>query len=79
MEIGSAIVLVVEGTYVAQLEPVDLRVFIDLDYRQTEQWRRLRARDPIDELTDRVLAIEHDLIRPDLKRADVVFKPVGPR
>ena len=71
-------VLLVEGTYVARLEPVDLRVFIDLDYRQTEQWRRLRARDPIDELTDRVLAIEHELIRPDLERADIVFLPIRP-
>jgi ABC-type dipeptide/oligopeptide/nickel transport system ATPase component len=65
--------LIVEGTYVTRLPELDLRVFIDRDYRATEVDRRARGRDPIDEHTDRILAIEHELIRTDLPLADLVL------
>ncbi len=72
-------VLLVEGTYVTTLAGIDLRVFIAGDHRQTEAARRRRARDRIDDHTDRILAIEHALIRQDRARADVVLAQLSPR
>ena len=69
-----AATLIVEGTYVTRLDGIDLRVFIELDYRATEAARIARARDPIDEHTNRILAIEHEIIRRDLPLADVVVR-----
>ena len=66
--------LIVEGTYVSRLEPLDLRVFLAGDYRQTEQARRARARDPIDEHTDAILAVEHRIIERDERLADIVLE-----
>ncbi len=74
LELGDARVLIVEGTYVTRLEPVDVRVFIDGTYRQTEVARRQRARDLIDERTPAILAIEHRLVQADRARAHLVLR-----
>jgi uridine kinase len=63
--------LIVEGTYAMRL-PADLRIFVSGTYRETLAARLARGRDPIDALTDRILAIEHDAIAPDRELADIV-------
>ncbi len=70
---SAVVTLIVEGTYVTRLPELELRVFIDRDYRATEADRRARARDPIDEHTDRILSIEHQIIRADMPLADLVL------
>jgi len=75
IELQSTQVLIVEGTYVTRLQPLDLRVFLAGDFRQTERARRARGRDPIDGHTDAILAVEHDLIAADRELADVVLPP----
>ncbi len=73
LDLAGTRVLIVEGTYVTRLVPLHLRVFLAGDYRQTEQARRVRARDPIDEHTDTILAVEHRIIQQDKSLADVVL------
>lgn len=71
LDIGPARILLVEGTYSFLLPEVDLRVFLEGDYLHTEAARRARGRDPIDDFTNRILEIEHRIVREHRSRADV--------
>lgn len=73
MEIKNLIVLIVEGTYTSLLENIDLRIFIDRDYRQTFLDRQRRARDASDAFIEKVLEKEHQIIAPHKKSADVII------
>ncbi len=75
MDVSGLQVLIAEGTYTSLLRFVDLRVFIDRDYRQTEEARRRRARDPYAPFMDEVLAREHAIISRHKALADVVIAP----
>ena len=68
-------VVVAEGTYTGMLHNVDLRAFINRDYRQTKKARLARRRDPDIDFLEKVLAIEHEIIRTQKARADVVIGP----
>jgi DNA-binding ferritin-like protein len=50
-------------------------VFIDLDFHQTLEARRTRARDRLDPFGERVLAIEHTIISQHRELADVLVTP----
>lgn len=65
--------LIVEGTYVMELERTDARVFIDRTFRDTRKQRLERRRDPDDPFIERVLGIEHALIVPGRKRAQILL------
>ena len=67
-------VVLVEGTYTGMLDGIDLRVFIDRDYRQTKKARLTRARDPDVDFLERVLAIEHAIISKQKDVADLVIE-----
>ncbi len=69
VNLGSAQVLIVEGTYVLYLQAVDVGVFLDRDYRQTRQDRHRRGREAPDPFIERVLAKEHRLILPQRELA----------
>lgn len=75
MDISHFQVLIAEGTYTSLLRFVDLRVFIDRDYRQTEAARRRRARDPYEPFMDEVLAREHAILSRHKALADVIIAP----
>jgi uridine kinase len=64
--------VIAEGTYTTLLEDADYRIFIDRDYRMTLEARKERARDPIDEFSERVLEIEHGIISKHKKLAHIV-------
>lgn len=66
-------VVVVEGTYTTTLENVDLKAFIDRNYRQTKKARMLRSRDPKTAFLEKVLAIEHEIISGHKKLAHVII------
>ena len=69
----NAAVLVVEGTYVLHLEDSDIRIFLDATHEDTAERRRQRNRDVDAPIIDRILAIEHDLIAPQISRAHIVI------
>ena len=68
-------VIIAEGTYTSLLENVDVRAFIDRNYRQTKKARLKRARDPEVDFLEKVLEIEHQKISKHKARADVVIPP----
>ena len=73
IERGIRDVVIVEGCYTSLLGSVDLRAFIDRNYRQTRRSRKLRDRDPHEVFLERVLAIEHKEISSHKSRADIVI------
>jgi len=75
IERGIRDVVIVEGCYTTLLSNVDIRVFIDRDYRQTRRTRLRRNRDPSGELLERVLAIEHEEIAGHKALADIIIDP----
>jgi uridine kinase len=68
-------VVIAEGTYTSLLNNLDMRVFINRNYRQTKKARLKRARDPDVDFLEKVLQIEHQEISKHKARADVVLAP----
>ncbi len=66
--------VVAEGTYTNSLQNVDCRVFINRTYHDTLEAREDRARDKLDEFSERVLAIEHGIIKVHRTLADIIIK-----
>jgi uridine kinase len=64
--------VIVEGTYTTLLKNADERVFIDRTYHDTRAARTERSREKIDEFSDKVLLIEHEIISEHKKLASVV-------
>jgi len=73
IEPGTRNVTIVEGCYVSLVDGIDIRVFIDRNFRQTHRARMRRARDPNEAFLERVLAIEHQEISTHKSRADIVI------
>jgi uridine kinase len=63
---------VAEGTYTSLLENADYRVFINRSYEDTRADRIARKRDEIDDFSDKVLKIEHEIISKHRPLADIV-------
>lgn len=74
LDFSAADALIVEGTYVLQLDDADVRVFLEATHEDTAERRRRRARDAADPFVERVLALEHALIAPQGARADIVIR-----
>jgi uridine kinase len=66
-------VVIVEGTYTTALKNIDIRVFIDVDYMDTLEHRKERARDKFDEFINEVLKIEHGIISLHKNEADIII------
>ena len=66
-------ILIVEGTYVFRLHGIDARIFLDATHEDTNERRRVRNRDIDAPVIDRILAIEHELIAPQARQADIVI------
>jgi len=66
-------ILIVEGTYVFRLHGIDARIFLDATHEDTKERRRVRNRDIDAPVIDRILAIEHELIAPQARQADIVI------
>ncbi len=65
-------VLIAEGTYTTLLNHADFHVFIDRSFEETLEHRRERARDPLDEFSERILEIEHNIISKHKSLAEIV-------
>ena len=64
---------IVEGTYVSLLNSSDYKLFLKTTYIDTHNFRMERARDVMDEFNEKVLEIEHQIIKPHYKLADVII------
>jgi len=73
LDLAKASVLVVEGTYVLTLHDSDVRIFLEATHKETDERRRLRNRDVDAPIIDRILAIEHEIIALQARRADIVI------
>jgi uridine kinase len=73
LDFGRCDVLLVEGTYVLQLEALDARVFLEATHEDTAERRRARNRDIDAPFVQQVLAIEHEIIARQAAVADVVI------
>ena len=65
--------VLIEGTYTTLLANVHLHVFLDRTVDDTRASRIERAREPQDAFIERVLHIEHGIIRPHRSLADILI------
>lgn len=73
LDFSGVAVLVVEGTYVLQLDGADVRIFLEATHSDTASRRRARNRDIDEPIIDRILAIEHTIVAAHATRADVII------
>lgn len=63
---------IVEGTYTMLLNQPDFKVFMSATYKDTKENRVNRARDLLNEFNERVLEIEHQIIKAHAKHANLL-------
>lgn len=68
-------ILLIEGTYVFEISSIDCKIFIDTDFRKTRENRIKRGRDLVDQFSEQVLEIEHNIIKQYKAQADIVIGP----
>lgn len=75
LDFREADILLVEGTYVLEMDGLDLRIFMSRTFRDTRPQRHARLRDAndLDPAMETILEIEHTMIKPHSARADVVI------
>jgi uridine kinase len=71
VELAPAGALIVEGTYVLMLDDIDAGIFLTATHEETRARREARSRDVHEPFVDEVLRIEHELIAPQVERADL--------
>jgi len=72
-DIGSAKVVIAEGTYTTSLKNADIRIFIDRDHKDTVESRKERAREAQDEFLEKILFIEHNIISAHKVLAEIII------
>ncbi|MBO9690429.1 zeta toxin family protein [Chryseobacterium sp.] len=65
-------IIIVEGTYVFEIESFDFKIFIDRNYKDTYRNRMNRNRDEQSDFIEKVLEIEHQIIRNFKNDADLI-------
>lgn len=65
--------LILEGTYVSSVTEVDYKVFLTHDYHQTIKNRLSRRREPFDPFIEKVLEIEHQIVKSYRNSADILI------
>lgn len=66
-------VIIVEGTYILEIEEFDFKIFIDRNYKDTHENRMKRNRDEQSDFVEKVLEIEHQIIRSFKNNADLIL------
>lgn len=66
-------VLIVEGTYILEIDDFDFKIFIDRNYKDTYENRMSRNRDEKSDFVEQVLEIEHQIIKKFKEKADLVL------
>jgi uridine kinase len=65
-------VMIAEGTYTTLLNHADVHIFIARSYVDTLEHRKDRARDTLDEFSERILEIEHNIISKHRSLAEII-------
>ncbi|PTT42775.1 hypothetical protein DBR28_01830 [Chryseobacterium sp. HMWF028] len=73
LEIEDIQVLIIEGTYVLNIDDFDVSIFIDRTYKDTYENRMKRNRDEQSDFVEKVLEIEHKIIRQFKEKADLLL------
>lgn len=73
LDFANVELLIVEGTYVLQLDDLDVRIFLEATHEDTEERRRVRNRDIDAPIVAQVLAIEHEIIARQRAVADMLI------
>lgn len=75
-------VVIVEGTYIFEVNGLDFKIFIDRNYKDTYDNRMNRNRDEHSSFVEQVLEIEHQVIRNFKDNADLIlgknYEPINP-
>lgn len=66
-------VLIIEGTYILDIEGFDFSIFIDRNYKDTYENRMKRNRDEQSDFIEKVLSIEHQIIRNFKDKANLIL------
>lgn len=66
-------VIIAEGTYILEIDDFDFKIFIDRNYKDTYENRMDRNRDDKSEFVEKVLEIEHQIIKQFKAKADLVL------
>lgn len=66
-------VVIAEGTYTTALNNPHTRVFIDRNYFDTKETRAERSREKQDEFLEKILRIEHEIIRAQRAKANLII------
>ena len=64
---------IVEGTYAMLLKAPIFKIFIANDFEATKERRIKRGRDLLNEFNEKVLAIEHDIVKQHKTYADLII------
>jgi uridine kinase len=72
VELEDVDIVITEGTYATLLEEIDSKIFMLRNYKDTYEDRVKRARDPIVPFTEKVLKIEHEILRDHIPMANLL-------
>lgn len=73
IDVADCGILIVEGTYILEIKEFDFTIFIDRNYKDTYENRIKRNRDVQGDFIEKVLEIEHQIIRDFKNRADLIL------
>lgn len=73
LKLNDAQILIIEGTYIMEIPDFDFSIFIDRNYKNTFENRMKRNREEQSEFIEKVLDIEHNIIRKFKNRANLVL------
>jgi len=74
LQIDNMQVLIIEGTYILDLDDFDVSIFIDRNYKDTYKNRMERNRDEQSDFVEKVLDIEHQIISKFKEKADIILE-----
>jgi len=74
VQIEDVQVLIIEGTYILDINEFDFTIFINRNYKDTYENRMIRNRDEQTDFVEKVLEIEHNIIRKFKEKADVILE-----
>ncbi len=72
LDINLATVLIIEGTYTSLLDNVTFKIFMGRTYKETFKNRMNRGRESFDPFIEKVLEIEHTIIKEHKNYADII-------
>ncbi|MBT6235090.1 MAG: hypothetical protein HOI49_03230 [Bacteroidetes bacterium] len=73
LQLNKVDVLIIEGVYSFLLDRVNFGIFMERNYLQTKEIRKQRKREVYDAYVEQILEIEHSIIAPLIKKADMVI------